>query len=211
MNHKERTNLLEKALELHKANSHDDADKIYSRVREACPRDFDAWFLSGAMAFQRGGHLEQAIELLKTARKLNPSSIECRMFLGMALADLGRHSEATPHLETTLKKFPHQTEVWKNLAKCKHSTGNLSGAREALEKLAQLEPNNPASHEMLGELVAELSGFQQAESHFRRALELDPNMAMAWSNLGLSLIEQSGHMAKVWNTLTRLSNWIPFL
>jgi predicted Zn-dependent protease len=138
MNHKERTNLLEKALELHKVNSHDDAEKLYSRVREACPRDFDAWFLSGAMAFQRGGHLEQAIELLKTARKLNPSSIECRMFLGMALADLGRHSEATPHLEITVKKFPHQTEVWKNLAKCKHSTGNLSGAREALEKLAQL-------------------------------------------------------------------------
>jgi tetratricopeptide (TPR) repeat protein/glycosyltransferase involved in cell wall biosynthesis len=196
MNHKERTNLLEKALELHKANSHDDAEKLYARVREACPRDFDAWFLSGAMAFQRGGHLEQAIELLKTARKLNPSSIECRMFLGMALADLGRHSEATPHLETTLKKFPHQTEVWKNLAKCKHSTGNLSGAREALEKLAQLETNNPASHEMLGELVAELSGFQQAESYFRRALELDPNMAMAWSNLGLSLIEQSGHIGQ---------------
>lgn len=195
MNHKERTNLLEKALQLHKANNHDEADKIYAKVRKACPRDFDAWFLSGAMAFQRGDHLEQAVELLKTARQLNPSSIECRMFLGMALADIGRYMDATSHLEAAVKKFPRQTEVWKNLAKCKHSTGHLSGAREALEKFTELEPNNPASHEMLGELIAELSGFQQAEPHFRKALELDSNMAIAWSNLGLSLIEQTGQIA----------------
>ena len=196
MNHKERTTLLEKALELHKANNHDDAEKIYSRVRQACPRDFDAWFLSGAMAFQRGGHLEQAIELLEKARKINSTSLECRMFLGMALADLDRLTESLPHLEAAIKKFPQQTEMWKNLAKCRQNSGNLSGAREALKKAVQLEPNNPASHEMLGEITAELDGFQQAESHFRKALELDPNMAITWSNLGLSLLEQSGYVSE---------------
>ncbi|MFM8982838.1 MAG: hypothetical protein ACKOLA_08005, partial [Spartobacteria bacterium] len=62
MNQKQRTNLLEEALALHRAFQHDEAEKIYARVRAAYPRDFDAWFLSGAMAFQRGGHLEKAVE-----------------------------------------------------------------------------------------------------------------------------------------------------
>ena len=86
MNLKQRTNQLEEALALHRALRHDEAEKIYARVRAECPRDFDAWLLSGAMAFQRGGHLEKAAELLEKARKIKPDSIECRMFLGMALA-----------------------------------------------------------------------------------------------------------------------------
>jgi len=84
MNHKQRTHLLEEALSLHQSHQHDEAERIYSKVRRECPKDFDAWYLSGAMAFQRGGHLEEAVALLQKARKLNSDSVECRMFLGMA-------------------------------------------------------------------------------------------------------------------------------
>jgi hypothetical protein len=57
MNQKQRNSLLEEALALHKSFQHDEAERLYAKVRRECPRDFDAWFLSGAMAFQRGGHL----------------------------------------------------------------------------------------------------------------------------------------------------------
>jgi tetratricopeptide (TPR) repeat protein len=78
MNHKQRTNLLEEALSLHQAHQHDEAELIYAKVRRECPKDFDAWYLSGAMAFQRGGHLEEAVELLQKARKLNADSAHLR-------------------------------------------------------------------------------------------------------------------------------------
>lgn len=94
---------LEEALALHKSFRHDEAEKLYARVRFQAPKNFDGWFLSGAMAFQRGGHLEKAVELLTKARKLQPQSLECRMFLGMALADLDRHKRLSPILK---KPFP---------------------------------------------------------------------------------------------------------
>jgi tetratricopeptide (TPR) repeat protein len=77
MNQKQRNTLLEEALTLHKSHQHDEAERLYAKVRRECPRDFDAWFLSGAMAFQRGGHLDKAAELLEKARSPTRSSAAC--------------------------------------------------------------------------------------------------------------------------------------
>ncbi len=211
MNHKQRTNLLEEALALHKSHQHDEAERIYAKVRLECPKDFDAWYLSGAMAFQRGGHLEEAIELLQKARKLNADSLECRMFLGMALADLGRYAEAEPHLVRTLKKSPQMAEVWENLARCQKAMGAPHEALESLTKFAEIQPGNVNAHELLGELTATVNGFAAAEPHFRKATEIDPGMAIAWSNLGLSLLEKSGHISEGMECLDKALQLDPFL
>ena len=211
MNHKQRTNLLEEALALHKSHQHDEAERIYAKVRRECPKDFDAWYLSGAMAFQRGGHLEEAIELLQKARKLNADSLECRMFLGMALADLGRYAEAEPHLVRTLKKSPQMVEVWENLARCQKAMGLPHEALDSLTKFAEVQPGNVNAHELLGELTAVVNGFAAAEPHFRKATEIDPSMAIAWSNLGLSLLEKSGHISEGMECLDKALQLDPFL
>jgi predicted O-linked N-acetylglucosamine transferase (SPINDLY family) len=211
MNNKQRINLLEEALALHKGLHHDEAERIYAQVRAECPRDFDAWFLSGAMAFQRGGHLEKAAELLEKARKLKPDSIECRMFLGMALADLGRFQEAEPHLSRALKKAPHQAEAWENLSRCQRAAGHAADAMASLEKFVALQPSNARAHEQLGELTAMARGFPAAEAHFRKASQLDPAIAEAWSNLGLSLIERSGRVAEGMECFDKALQADPFL
>jgi predicted O-linked N-acetylglucosamine transferase (SPINDLY family) len=211
MNHKQRTNLLEDALALHKAHQHDEAERIYAKVRRECPKDFDAWYLSGAMAFQRGGHLEEAVELLQKARKLNADSVECRMFLGMALADLSRHAEAAPHLVRALKKSPHMAEMWENLARCQRGMGLPHEALESLGKFAEIQPTNANAHELLGELAAVVNGFAAAEPHFRKATEIDPGMAIAWSNRGLSLLEKTGHIAEGMECLDKALQLDPFL
>ena len=211
MNHKQRTNLLEEALRLHQAHEHDAAERIYAKVRHECPKDFDAWYLSGAMAFQRGGHLEEAVELLQKARKLNADSVECRMFLGMALADLGRHAEAEPHLVRALKKSPHMADMWENLARCQRAMGLPHEALESLGKFAQIQPTNANAHELLGELTAVVNGFAAAEPHFRKATEIDPGAAIAWSNRGLSLLEKTGHIAEGMECLDKALQLDPFL
>jgi predicted O-linked N-acetylglucosamine transferase (SPINDLY family) len=211
MNHKQRTNLLEEALTLHKTHQHDEAEQIYAKVRRECPKDFDAWYLSGAMAFQRGGHLDEAVELLQKARKLNTESVECRMFLGMALADLGRYAEAEPHLVRALKKSPHMAEVWENLARCQRAMGLPQEAMESLGKFVKVQPTNANAHELLGELAAIVNGFAAAEEHFRRATEIDPGFAVAWSNLGLALLEKTGHIAEGMECLDKALQLDPFL
>lgn len=209
MNPKQRNNLLEEALALHREFRHDEAEKIYAKVRRECPRDFDAWYLSGALAFQRGGHLEQAVELLEKARRLKADSVECRLFLGMALADLSRFAEAGPHLERALKKVSTKPEAWENLARCQQALGRPAEAVASLEKSAALQPGSAAAQEALGEAVARVKGFPEAERFFRRAAELDPNMAPAWSNLGLALLD--GRAAEAMECFDKALQADPFL
>jgi protein O-GlcNAc transferase len=209
MNPKQRNNLLDEALTLHRNFQHDEAERIYARVRRECPRDFDAWFLSGALAFQRGGHLEKAVELLEKARKLKADSIECRLFLGMALADLSRFAEAEPHLSWALKKVQNKPEAWENLARCQEALGRPAEAVESMEKAAALQPDSATAQELLGEMVAQLAGFAKAEASFRRAVDLDPNMAVAWSNLGLSILD--GRAAEAMECFDKALQIDPFL
>ena len=211
MNHKQRTHLLEEALSLHQSHQHDEAERLYAKVRRECPKDFDAWYLSGAMAFQRGDHLEEAVGLLQKARKLNSESVECRMFLGMALADLGRYMEAEPHLIRALKKSPHMSEMWENLARCQKAMGLPHEALESLGNFVKNQPANANAHELLGELAAVVKGFAAAEPHFRKATDIDPQFAIAWSNLGLSLLENTGHISEGMECLDKALQLDPFL
>lgn len=210
MNHKNAVHTLEEALALHKSMRHDEAEKLYSRVRLAQPRNFDAWFLSGAMAFQRGGHLEEAVHLLTRARKLNPASLECRLFLGMALADLKRFAEAEPHLSAVLKKIPGQPEAWENLVHCRRANGDAGGAVEAARRLCELQSTSAQAHNLLGETVALASGFGPAEEHFRKAVECDAGDPAAWSNLGLALLERPGAVQEGMDCFDRALGIDPF-
>lgn len=211
MNNKQRINLLEQALALHQSHQHPEAERIYAQVRKECPKDFDAWYLSGAMAFQRGGHLEEAVQFLQHARRLNQESVECRMFLGMALADLGRYEEAEPHLLRIVKKVVHRPEVWENLSRCQKALGQPEEALKSLEKYVELEPFSAIAHESLGEYISTIKSFVEAESHFRKAIELDPNLAIAWSNLGLSLLEQTGRISEGLDCFDKALQIDPFL
>jgi protein O-GlcNAc transferase len=209
VNAKNRNALLEEALALHRDLKHEEAEKIYTRVRRDYPRDFDAWYLSGALAFQRGGHLEQAVEFLEKARRLKPDSIECRLFLGMALADLSRFGEAEPHLSKALKKITNKPEAWENLARCHRFLGRPQEALSAMEESVKLQPDSASAHEVLGEMVAQIRGFAAAEKSFRRAVEIEPNLAVAWSNLGLSLLD--GRAAEALECFDRALQIDPFL
>ena len=211
MNPKTITNLLEQALQLHKSHQHDEAEVIYARVRSAAPNNFDAWFLSGAMAFQRGGHIDKAIELLARARRIQPLAPECRLFLGMALADAKRFSDAEPHLTWVLKRLPNQPEAWENLANCQKALGKPLEALVSLQKMVEFAPKNTIAHELLGELTAAMKGFPKAEPHFRDAVKLSPDFDIAWSNLGLALIEQSGHIAEGMECFEKALQINPFL
>ena len=186
MKPKEVEQALTKALGHHQTGAHDEAAKGYSLVRVADPKNYSAWYLAGALAFQRGGHLPEAVTLLGRARQLQPSSLECRLFLGMALADSGRHADALPHLEAALTRFTEKTEAWDNLAKVHQSLGRPDKAAAALQKLTVLCPNDAVVFHRLGLAVGLAHGLAAALPHFQTATRLDPFFADAWASTALA-------------------------
>jgi Flp pilus assembly protein TadD len=70
-----------------------------------------------------------------------------------------------------------------------YSGGDLAGAADRFSKAVELRPGSAAAHHDLAVALSRQRRFDEAIGHFRRALELDPSMRGAISNLSLALVE----------------------
>lgn len=156
MNRNKVLNSIGLALEHHKAGRIEEAARTYAQVCRAAPHFFDAWYLAGALAFQRGGHLPQAIEFLSRALRLNPQSAECKLFLGMALVDAGRHAEAEKPLKAALQKLPAYAEAWESMANVACALGHPVEAVDCLRQVIALLPDRADVRQRLDILLSEI-------------------------------------------------------
>lgn len=141
MNRNQLQKTLEAGIEHQKAGRYAEAEELYAQVRRDKPKLYDGWYLAGTAAFQRGGHLKQAVEYLSRARHLDRQAVECSLFLGMAFADLGRYEDAVKPLQAALKKFPAKVEAWENLAKSLDALRRTTEAIDAYERALALQPD----------------------------------------------------------------------
>ena len=60
---------------------------------------------------------------------------------------------------------------------------------QLMERYIQLSPSDPNGHNVTGVLFSTLKRYEEAEASYRKAIELNPSHATAYSNLGLLLHE----------------------
>jgi predicted Zn-dependent protease len=163
MNKRTLERTLDTALTYHKAGQHTEAAKLYAQVCRAAPRLFDGWYLAGTLAVQSDRPAD-AVPLLLRALQIEPTSSKCRLFLGMALADTGRFSEAEKPLRAGLQKHPDHPAAWENLAKALTELGRSDEAEECWQRVRSLQPlrldfgEKPSIDTELGRLTEALRG-----------------------------------------------------
>ncbi len=64
-------------------------------------------------------------------------------------------------------------------------SGDLEGARRALEESLALDPDNAETHRWLGALHAGGQSYASAVAHLERALAIDPRIENGWLDLGI--------------------------
>jgi predicted Zn-dependent protease len=107
--------LLREAVAHHRAGRLAEAEEIYRQARAAAPKQFEVLHLSGLAAYQQG-RLEDAVEWLTHAHRLDRSSAVCAMRLALAQLASGRVAEAEELLRKTVARKPDFHEGWDNLA-----------------------------------------------------------------------------------------------
>lgn len=90
---------------------------------------------------------------------------------------------------------PGQMEAWLLLASAQDQLGRASQAITALEQAIAHNPQAAAPHNALAPLYLRSRDLARAETHLRRAVEIDPAFAPAWHNLG-KLCAASGRRAE---------------
>src|SRR5580692_4657880 len=101
----------------------------------------------------------------------------------------GRLMEAESVCRSILAARPNTPEAEHLLGVIAHQNGKLGEAIEHVQRAARLAPQVALFHANLGEMLRLAGRPKLAAEAARRAIEIEPNMAAAWSNLGVALYE----------------------
>jgi|GEM_PF-1487051 len=141
------------------------------------------------------GDHASAIQAAENVYRAKPKDETAALDYAVALRKAGMIDEA----QLVLKPFAMSLErsnggVLVEYSKIKLSQGDMKGAELFAHEALTLNPEDPASHNVLGVAVDAQGYHQAAENHFRRALEnVGDNMTLrsaVFNNLALSLIAQ---------------------
>jgi predicted O-linked N-acetylglucosamine transferase (SPINDLY family) len=107
-----------------------------------------------------------------------------------------RYTEAIAAAESMTARFPQSGFGWKALGVALRLSGHSGGdALAAMQRAAELLPDDAEAHSNLGLNLQEAGRLGEAETHCLRALQLSPDYAEAHFNLALTL-EAQGRTAE---------------
>ena len=101
----------------------------------------------------------------------------------------GRYEDAKRLSISITQEFPKHPFAWKVLGAVLKQMGKINESLVAIQKSAQLDPQNSEAHYNLGVILQELGRLKEAEASYRKAITLKPDYAEAYNNLGNTLQE----------------------
>lgn len=143
-------------------------------------------------AHLKARNTDDAIKEFREALSLNPESAPAHMLLGYAYRQLGSYQmigEAKAELRQALALDPSLAGARYQLAKTYLDLGRPAKARQALEEQPEITQKVPRLTSLLGEVYRQLGNPEQSVQHNRKALNIDPSLAIAHYHLGLAYLD----------------------
>ena len=177
---------LRRASELVAKGSLKEAEVTLRQIIAADPNSADARILLGTTLVLEGVRSE-SVEQLTEAVRLRPNSAHAHNKLGMAF---GRFLEVRParqEFEKAIELDPDLAEAHINLSLILAQAGALIPAGEHLDRAIELQGNTRAAayaHYLRAKVWGQQNQNQRAIAEFQKAVQLRPDYAEAWSDLG---------------------------
>lgn len=156
-----------------------------------------------AMYWQRQGRYDLALNYLDVAIQVDPQNPVLQTEMGNILGHLGDINQALIHYQRATELAPRDPTNWHALArfsiKYDHDIQQIAlpAARQAL----YLNPENPTSLDLMGQIYIRMDDPYTAERFLLRSLEYDPYYAPAHLHLGF-LYLMTGEMQKAFDELS---------
>ena len=177
---------LERARELVAKGSLREAEVTLRQIVAADPNSADARILLGTVLVLEGVRGE-SVEQLTEAVRLRPNSANAHNRLGMALSRFLEVKPARDEFEKALDLDPDLAEAHLNLSLILVQAGELGPAGEHLDRAIELQGNSRASayaHYLRAKVWGGQDKIESSIAEFQKAVQLRPDYAEAWSDLG---------------------------
>ena len=100
----------------------------------------------------RAGRRDEALAELKLAAEQGPTNPQLSYVYAVALSELGNPADAMQILRIAVQRHPYHRDSLMLLATIERGAGLIDAARGHAERLAALEPDNPAVQQLLATL-----------------------------------------------------------
>ncbi|WP_161958646.1 tetratricopeptide repeat-containing sulfotransferase family protein [Ferruginivarius sediminum] len=147
------------------------------------------------------GKLGAAGKLLDELRVDLPGNADVRQMDGILAHRQGNHEEAAARLREAIKIDPTRAQHYLNLAVAYRAMGQAGDAQETLRAALRLDPNSPAIHRNLGNLLSDSGDFEASVTHYEKSLKTRPGHSETWLNYLFALV-RAGRLK---DSLARLS------
>jgi tetratricopeptide (TPR) repeat protein len=148
--------------------------------------DWELQFLPAIDAHMTAGRLDSVIIVSKLGIEGDSTRIVLYNLMASAYAGQGLYGAAAEALETAVRLAPDFTIGWVNLGGLYARLGRHEEALPYLQRAAELDADNPASHRRLGEACLETERYSQAIVALRAAMDRLPPDATLTLFLGRS-------------------------
>jgi tetratricopeptide (TPR) repeat protein len=136
------------------------------------------------IAFMGSNDLPKAIEVLKQALEIDPSSIATINNLGLAYNTARRYQDAVDCLMRAIRLGYESAMIYGNLGVAYTGLQRIPDAVDAYKRAIQLEPDSALAHYNLGSIYGRSGRCAEAIEELKEAARLDPNSASICINLG---------------------------
>jgi len=173
--------MLKDAFALHSQGKFDEAERAYAEILRQQPGHFQALYLSGVLALQRGQTV-RGIELLQGSLKREPRQPLAHRDLGNALQQVQRFAEALTSYDKSLALKPDQSDLYNNRGIALTSLGRFDEALESYGRALTLKPDYAQAYNNRGTVLSGRGRAAEALADFSQAIALDPNYVKAIAN-----------------------------
>ncbi|XP_014442516.1 protein O-mannosyl-transferase TMTC1, partial [Tupaia chinensis] len=141
----------------------------------------------GALYYNTGRY-EEALQIYREAAALQPSQRELRLALAQVLAVMGQTKEAEKMTSRIVSEEAGCLECYRLLSAIYSKQEQHDQALDAIDKALQLKPKDPKVVSELfftkGNQLREQNLLDKAFESYKAAVELNPDQAQAWMNMG---------------------------
>ncbi len=183
------------ALRLTQCN--EQAEELLRQLVGVAPRKWQTWHNLGQVLkdLQR---FDEAAGALRRAITLEPGYGPNHGVLGEVLNKLGRLRSAGSSLRRCIELgWDTDVNLWTILGDNHRMLGELSEAIECLERAFELSEGSPNAHSNLGIVYSQVGRFDEALTHFRAAIHIEPDGQVLHSNAAYGLLS-AGEIVEGW-------------
>lgn len=160
----------------------EDSYRTLEAAEQIDPQNIDVQLKLGEITFYSRNY-DRSLKYLTAVTEREPNNRTALFMKGYIYLEKGDTADGVTLLRRVTDKYPDYAPAFEQLG-ILYATRLDPLAAEYLGTAIQLEPNNTNSLYALALYQQDLGNYEQAESLYRQLLDLNPNSADAWHNLG---------------------------